>query len=428
MSTVRRTALVVAFWGAILACSSQAAAQQPPSEGAVVVDAYLTPSVGALNLISIQQGLASIEDRVLPLKLGTERTRLGLAAGILYRTAKFTALDVPQDHMLLVVQHEVFGHGARMRELGTGRIGYGFDAPIPYGAGGAVTNFDGTVPDSPLAILAIEAAGIEAQHALSDAIAERALGRGRFHYREAWLYFESRYIALTYILDATEFSREGNDVADFSRTMTEACRAPACRPMSLKDMQRGARLLLADPLLYFAVYGFASSYIGLGEATSPIPMIPVGRGIRYLPSMGFEMTPYGTEWRLRSAFVSGQRAEGRGQKVTGVTLRVGNTGGTRPWGVDVRMSDVRIPRTRWRVDPSISLWRQPFILAEHTSDGLETGAALSATFVLPLPQRLRAMRVNGLYVTAGVKSDGFIPGEQLSGGGILKAGLKMRLH
>ena len=29
--------------------------------------------------------------------------------------AKFTALDVPQDHMLLVVQHEVFGHGARLR-------------------------------------------------------------------------------------------------------------------------------------------------------------------------------------------------------------------------------------------------------------------------------------------------------------------------
>src|SRR5215210_5344229 len=77
---------------------------------AQVADTYMTPSVGALNLAATQHALAAAEDRFLPLKLGTERTRLGLAAGILYRAAKFTAIDVPQDHMLLVVQHEFFGH------------------------------------------------------------------------------------------------------------------------------------------------------------------------------------------------------------------------------------------------------------------------------------------------------------------------------
>ena len=41
------------------------------------------------------------------------------------------ALDMPQDHLLMVVAHEVFGHGARFRELGDGRIRYGFDAPHP---------------------------------------------------------------------------------------------------------------------------------------------------------------------------------------------------------------------------------------------------------------------------------------------------------
>jgi hypothetical protein len=34
--------------------------------------------------------------------------------------------------------------------------------------------------------------------------------------------------------------------------------------------------------------------------------------------------------------------------------------------------------------------------------------------------------VNGIYVTAGAKSDGFVPGEQLSGGAIFKAGLALR--
>ena len=96
----------------------------------------------------------------------------------------------------MVVAHEVFGHGARFRELGDGRIRYGFDAPIPYGSGDAFTRFNGLFPVSPLANLNVSAAGIEAQHSLADAIAERAVARGRLHYREAWLYFESRMTAV----------------------------------------------------------------------------------------------------------------------------------------------------------------------------------------------------------------------------------------
>jgi hypothetical protein len=407
----------------LLTTPPRAGAQQTPSrEPVIVFDAYLTPATGALNLITLQRGLASLEDHFLPLKLGTERTRLGLAAGILYRAAKFTGLDVPQDHMFVVVQHEFFGHGARLRELGVGHIGYGFDGPVPYGHGGGVTRFEGEIPDSPLAILAIESSGIEAQHSLADALALRALARGRFHYREAWLYFESRYIAATYVINATEFAREGHDVADFARTIAESCEPPSCKAITLTDLQRGAKLMLADPLLYAAIYGFASSYVGLGETTSPIPMIPLGRGVRYLPSVGFEMTPYGTEWSLRNAFVSAG-------KVTGATLRVGNTGGTTPWGIDLQTADIRVPRTRWLVSPAFSLWRQPFILAERPSAPLATGAAASATFVLPLPRRLRVATmntVNGIYVTAGAKSEGFVPGEQLSGGAIFKAGLALR--
>ena len=80
--------------------------------------------------------------------------------------------------------------------LATGESRYGFDAPIPYGSGDAFTRFNGFFPVSPLANLNVSAAGIDAQHALADAIAERAVARGRLHYREAWLYFESRMAAV----------------------------------------------------------------------------------------------------------------------------------------------------------------------------------------------------------------------------------------
>ena len=80
--------------------------------------------------------------------------------------------------MLLVATHEVFGHGARFRELGEGRIKYGFDAPIPYGSGDAFTSFNGRFPISPLAHLNASAAGIEAQSSLADVIGDHAVAPG----------------------------------------------------------------------------------------------------------------------------------------------------------------------------------------------------------------------------------------------------------
>ena len=137
------------------------------------------------------------------------------------------ALDMPQDHLLMVLAHEVFGHGARFRELGDGRIGYGFDAPIPYGSGDAFTSFRGEFPTSPLAMLNVSASGIEAQHVLADAITTKAVERGRIHYREAWLYFESRLTGMTYILTASPHSAAGHDVGIISSGSRERARARA---------------------------------------------------------------------------------------------------------------------------------------------------------------------------------------------------------
>jgi len=267
---------------------------------AVVFDSYMTPAAGAQDLVTLQHLTASAEDRWLPSKLGTERSRPALALGILYRAGKFLALDVPQDHLLMVVAHEVFGHGARFRELGEGSLRYGFDAPIPYGSGDAFTRFNGSFPISPLANLNVSAAGIEAQHSLADAISEHAVNRGRLHYREGWLYFESRMTAISYIQSASPTSAEGHDPADFLIAFRHACTAP-CVPATRKEVQRQSLLALADPLLYYALYGVAVSYAGNGNTTGPMPLIPVGGGMRIMPSLGYTLVPYGTEWTLRSA-------------------------------------------------------------------------------------------------------------------------------
>lgn len=415
---------------ALLVLAPCAAYAQTAVPHTVVFDSYMTPAAGAQGLLTLQHVLASAEDRWLPLKIGSERSRPALALGILYRTGKFLALDMPQDHLFLVVAHEVFGHGTRFRELGDGRIRYGFDAPIPYGSGDAFTRFNGRFPISPLADLNVSAAGIDAQHALADAIAARAVARGRLHYREAWLYFESRMAAVSYILSASPTSSEGHDVARFLEVFEKACTAP-CSPLTRNYVQRRALLALADPLLYYSMYGLAVSYIGNGHTTGPMPLIPVGAGIRVMPSLGYALAPYGTEWTLRTAFQGALKPEGKaptvennGARITNVTLRVGNTGASSTWGVSARAADVLRVR-RLRIDLAVDIWRQPELLADHTSDVQRTGAGVVATTIVPLPRMLRSRWSEGIHVAAGYKSQGFVPGEQLSGGAVVRTGITM---
>src|SRR5918995_6059647 len=372
--TVRRLVFALTVLMAPFVASAQTAVPY-----VVVFDSYMSPAAGAEGLLTVQHVLASVEDRWLPLKIGAERSRPAFALGILYRTGKFFALDMPQDHFLLVVAHEYFGHGARFRELGDGRLRYGFDAPIPYGSGDAFTKFNGRFPVSPLANLNVSAAGIEAQHSLADAITERAVARGRLHYREAWLYFESRMAGMSYILSASPISAEGHDAADYLETFEEACTAP-CEPLTRNYVQRRALLALADPMLYYALYGLAVSYIGNGGTTGPMPLIPVGGGVRVLPSLGYAMAPYGTEWTVRAAFQQEQRAKSQERRFTSVAVRVGNTGASSTWGINARMADALRFRGL-RIAIVADVWRQPEVLADKTSDPQSVGAGALATTV-----------------------------------------------
>ncbi len=391
------------------------------AEPALVFERYMTPRAGAATLAAIQRELARAEDRVLPLSLTRRRGGLALLVDGLYRAGTFVALDVPQDHMLLVVGHEVFGHGARLRELGSGRLTYSFDAPRPYGPGGAETRFSGALPDTPLAFAAIETSGIEAQHVMADGIGDAALGRGRMHYREAWLYFENRVLAMDYITSTRPASPEGHDVADFLRTFREACAPPGCQPPSRSGVKRGSRLTLADPLLYYAVYGFAGAYVGRGRRSVGLPMIRLGRGIGYLPSLGYELRPYGTEYVVRNLLAMDRGPQER--QFTRVTVRVGNTGAARTWGAGVRSWRWPWPAARGLpLSASFELWRQPATLADRASAPLRTGALAAMTASVPLRRVLRASSLM-LVITAGYKSDGFVPGERLGPGVILRAGV-----
>jgi len=369
-------------------------------------------------VLALQRVLASLEDRLLPTRF-SETTPATHALGIGYRIGKWFALDLPQDVGVMVVAHEVFGHGARLRELGASDVQYHFDAPLPYGDGSATTVFDQKVlaTASRADVLGIDAAGIEAQNVLADDIGRQALAGGPLSYRDAWLYVQSRVAGLLYIQRVSPQSSPGNDVADFLQDFNTGCQPPACRPLGTSDLKRNALVMLADPILVSSAYGFAVSYLARGQAATALPMISLPGGLRYLPSFGFAMTPYGTEW-------TSEHNVRTGDHLLRVALRFGDAGAARPWGVGVLATHVaRLGPVV--ADVSADVWKQPPLDAPPTSPALGAGGLAAATANAPLGRRGSSR----LSVTAqlGYKTTGFVPGEPLRAGPLVRLGLTVAL-
>ena len=149
-------------------------------------------------------------------------------------------------------------------------------------------------------------------------------------------------------------------------------------------------------MLYTSIYAFAGAYIGGASTTGPVPLIALGRGTRILPSLGYAMAPYGTEWTVRSAVTRERRAESKEQgegkwlrinvsDVRHIAVRIGDTGATTTWGVAARLDDV-LQIKRLRIGAKVDVWRQPHMFADHTYGPLRTGAAVTGTTILPLPR------------------------------------------
>jgi len=315
----------------------------------------------------------------------------------------------------MVVAHEVFGHGARLREIDAQDISYGFDVPIPYGPGGAVTAFRGVAEATRADALGVDTAGIEAQNVLADHIGAYALKARAINYREAWLYLESRLDGLRYIRSVSPSSSEGHDVRSFLEDFNHECDPPACTPLSASTLKRRALLMLADPMLAYAGYAWALSYIVGGRTSGAVPMMALPHDVRYLPAVRFEMTTYGTAVTTEHNFV-------RDARVASLSVGVGDTGGDHAWDVGVRLANA-VERGSFAGDVAVRVWHQPELDASPNAQTFLTGALVSATARIPIGRGSTARSRGGLLVELGYKSDGFVRGERLHAGPVVRIGM-----
>jgi hypothetical protein len=404
---------------AIASTGSPTAARQTSS--AALVDPEVTTGAGATIVTTVGEALARAGDIVVPHRLFLEDGSARRSGNITFRLLKVAFLDAPQERLLLVVNHELFGHGARLRERFDGPVGYRIGVPAPYGRGGGSTTFIFDRQPSLHERLAVHVAGMEASAVAADLLASRAISDGTMTGRDALRYLGFELDTLTYILSTAEEGEDpGHDVGDFLAAYNEGAHATDASPLRARMLRRQALVGFANPMLAYAAWGLGR-YIATGTNDVRVPAVTIA-GVRYVPLVRYRLTSFGTEWSLVNEL-------GGRLRPTQVELRVGRALDARPWGIAVRQREVKA-WGRWTAGLALDVWRQPRFADswdQPVPSGMRFGAHVRGRLERPLIPVWFSASGATLIVDVGLKSAGFAAGEPLGAGVVTRAGVGLPL-
>ena len=407
----------VAAVAAAIAAAIAAPAFAGQATSPVLVDPHLTIGAGATITASVGEAIAHAESAVVPDRVFTERGTLRRSGNVAFRLLKFAFFDTPQERLVMVTNHEVFGHGARLRERFDGPIGYRIGLPHPYGRGGGSTSFVVDRDPSAYDTLAVNVAGMEASGVASGLIAHQAFSRDALRMRDSLRYLLFELDTLSYVLSTNAEEEEpGHDVTEFLGTYNALARQTGDSGLTVRALRSQALSSLANPMLGYAVYAIGR-YVWSGMDGIGVPALSI-RGVRYLPMLRYRLAPYGVEWSLTNEF-------GGRIRPTQIELRVGRTPHAEPWGIGLRQREL-VTWRRWNVDAGVDLWRQPRMnepVDPRTVASTRLGGQLRVRASRPLiPVWFSPVRA-AIVVDTAVKTSGFVAGEPLNRGLLLRAGI-----
>ncbi|HWF43624.1 MAG TPA: hypothetical protein VG537_03180 [Candidatus Kapabacteria bacterium] len=426
--TLRRLASVLTAFLFIASFRSEVIAQTPSfnidttrtvvdsnavvqSANPFVFDRTGSSITGAEDIASMENILVQYEQQAIPQRLFPEDDRLSKFVGRLYRFAKTIVLENVQDMLADLIQHEVFGHGARAREFGDDHVTYELHLYPPYGTGAGVTYSE--IGSSRDRHSSLSIAGIEAENILAQEVRLRSLETGFINYRDANLYFVGRLALTQYALTTHDLQSAitGNDIASYIIFVGE--RNPK---VTLANIRANSLLNFADPLTLAWFYQYFYSYLFCGDVETPMPMIHVG-GIQYLPGFRVALTPFGYDYYLENMLV-------HDHKVFIVSLGMG----TADHGTSATLK-MEAPNAwsnpLWTVGIDFDAWRQPPLdlssnLFLPVTSAWSYGALATAHIGYHLTSTFE------LAMQGGYKTQGFVEGEALGSGPVIRAGIELR--
>ncbi|MBM3195225.1 MAG: hypothetical protein FJZ62_00550 [Chlamydiae bacterium] len=274
------------------------------------VDKYLSPYTGADLFITSFEAQMEAEDSIKEFFQPEEDTWLTLGIAGTYRTATMLGWWVPLSLAEMVVQHEVFGHGYRVREFkkfGYDVLGYSFFDKSRLEGAIATTSYQAPNLESPFLENTIAFGGTEANTVLAQRMRENSFEKGFLDGRLSILYLFSNadlsdYIQLTAKLDDGTIS-EGNDIQAYLKTVNQM---NPDSPVTIQQLKKFSHFCNFDPFLWGNQLSFFS-YILFGKEF-PLPVFQKGP-FRFVPSISPNLTPFGPELILEQYFSIGTQPQ-----------------------------------------------------------------------------------------------------------------------
>lgn len=404
----------------------RAAEKALPTEIVVVADPKLSMDTGILSIRSL--GLFAFQyERALPAADIQGSPRATFTVNLLGRLLEEVFIAGPLVEAETGGIHEIFGHGARGRELGLGPV-YQFSLPEPYRAifspddhaeHSAFTQFSATHPPEQDRDLATTFAGIEANLRTSYVIESDMVKHDGFVHHADLLAYLGKLVYSSSVYDSRVLSRtgfdSGNDVSSYVTLLAERFNRyrPDDRVAVAKRLQTAYIWNFMDPTLALAVYGAARRVVmGDRYVQAPLPHL-FGAAVYAAPR--FNLSPFGAEHYV-DVFAA------KGGALLDVYGRVGSSGLASYTGGGAHLTDVAVS-SRVRLGAEVDVWSQP-----------ETLLAVRNAYVRPQIFGASGGVTGAIAIAAGFgmlgklayKSAGYLQGQPLDEGAYGYVGVTYR--
>jgi hypothetical protein len=373
-------------------------------------DRHQSEVFGASNLITAHKALYTFQDRYVPDTLFKENRFFKKAGGFVYRMARFWLLDAQIDYLTILTQHEVFGHGARYREMGHTENSFHLNLFFPYGDGSGYARSGPLKPGAAYPLLferiAMVFAGNEANQVFSDRMEANMLLAGDIHYRQASVFLASRnnlpaYIWRTRLLSGGGGTFASDDIETYIMYINSMyTEYGMSRRVSVKSLSNESLIAMLDPLQAYSAYTILVSYGVKGhKKLGRLPMIPLGP-VKYLPSFNYTLMPFGSQFHWVNFFKWKQRL---------FTAKLSYGLGALKPTYGIQIAAYHLLQKPWlEIDAQGEYWsQQTFMLrrSDNITPGILRGGAATVSFYA---HPLKNMTNIGLYLQAGYKTKGYM--------------------
>lgn len=315
-------------------------------------DIHFSPYAGGEDILFLHRTLERAEGFIVGLSPVCYSKE---PSAIFWRFSELYMGWLPLNYLATVAQHEVFGHGYRIRDINRGRAkveGYSFNAPPPYGWGGASTSYNIGESLTTTEETAIAMGGVESTAILAQLTKFKWLESHYVDPRQTVLYLLSQHDLNLYIgsLKTQDGDLNGHDIHAYIKSTNYTYTNNSISGARLRSL---SWINLGDPFTYYSIYAWLR-YIACGKETH-IPMIPI-YCTGYLPGVRLGLTPFGPEFFFENYLAKGKRPVyfyfkgGRHSQ-----NRYGGLGFYAP-----RIWSIR----KWYIGLRFDAWRQPKLLLQ----------------------------------------------------------------